>query len=357
MNKNSVNDTTNDPDIPFLKNIGLMQTYRCNIACPHCLVEAGPHRNEEMRYKDSINWLDQARSFRGGFIQGLALTGGEPFYNFQLLNKVSEYGKKSGFTVSAVTNAFWATSKDNAVSVLKSLPAIRMLCISTDEFHLKSIPFENITNAVYAAEKCDTCYSLAICTPDFEDPKFLRILKKVSELTGGDRKKIRISITFPVGRAKRKSKGFNYTFTAKPPAGACQMACSPIVLPDGKVMGCIGPVIKLETEHPLILGDLKKNTLSEILDKAELDTALHAIRLWGPQRLFTMLKERYGELMLPAEFIAECNCDVCYRLFKNEKIVKSLQEIQNDEKFRQEVAYGRVFYLNETTMLEAMNLT
>ena len=64
--KENVKTTNNNAEIPFLKNIGLMQTFKCTIACPHCIVEAGPHRKEEMRYEDSIGWLYQARRYRGG---------------------------------------------------------------------------------------------------------------------------------------------------------------------------------------------------------------------------------------------------------------------------------------------------
>lgn len=130
-----------------------MQTFRCPIACPHCLIDAGPHRTEEMCYENSIGWIDQAKNYRGGYIQGLALTGGEPFYILDILKKVSNHGKDLRFTVSAVTSAFWATSIKKAIKVLKNLPAIRLLCISTDQYHQKFIPFENIYNVAYEAEQ------------------------------------------------------------------------------------------------------------------------------------------------------------------------------------------------------------
>lgn len=347
----------NDTDIPFLKNIALMQTYKCTIACQHCIMEAGPHRKEEMLYEDSFDWIDQARSYREGYILGLALTGGEPFYNLDLLQKVSSYGNEVGFTVSAVTNGFWATSKDKALSVLKNLPSVRLLCISADQFHQKFIPFENIRNAAYAAEQCNIIYSFAVCTPNFQDPQYLKIMDCLAELTGGDESKVRISVTFPVGRAEARSKSFDYEITSEPPAGACQMACSPVVFPNGKVMGCIGPLLKLDTDHPLLLGNLKENSLAEILDRAESNTVLHAIRIWGPHKVFSLLKERYSDLSLPTEFIDNCNCDICYRMFKDEEILDLLTEIQKtDEELQQEIAYGRLFYLNETRMLETLDL-
>jgi len=42
-------------ELPFLSNIGLMLTYHCTTACPHCVVEAGPHRKEEMSLKQAFS--------------------------------------------------------------------------------------------------------------------------------------------------------------------------------------------------------------------------------------------------------------------------------------------------------------
>ena len=44
-------------EIPFLSNIGLMLTYKCTIACPHCIVKAGPNRKEEMTLESAFNWF------------------------------------------------------------------------------------------------------------------------------------------------------------------------------------------------------------------------------------------------------------------------------------------------------------
>jgi hypothetical protein len=123
-------------------------------------------------------------------------------------------------------------------------------------------------------------------------------------------------------------------------------------------MGCIGPVVGLDTNHPLILGNLRKNSLGEILEKAEMDVVLHTIRIWGPHKLLSKLKERNNHLALPTDFIDECICDICYRIFKDQKLLNILDEIQReDEEFRKKVAYGRFFYLNETKMLESLKLT
>lgn len=345
---------TNPPELPFLSNIGLMLTYRCTIACPHCIVEAGPHRREEMRLEHSLAWIEQASTYRGGHIKGLALTGGEPFYNLENLAQISAYGRALGFIVSAVTNAFWASTKDMALSVLSRLPAIQMISISTDVYHQKSIPFDYIKNAVWAARELGRLYNIAVCTDNEEDQQYQKIIEDLRAIGEADR--IRVSITFPVGRAQKRARYFNYRTAPEPTVAACSMASSPVVFPDGKVSACIGPLLTLPPMHPMFLGNLYRETLSEVLDRSELNPVLHTIRAWGPQKLVSLLKQHELDALLPKEYICNCLCDVCYKLLSDERIVSALESILQDEQIRQTIAYARLYYLNETTMAELYHL-
>ena len=345
---------TNPPELPFLSNIGFMLTYRCTIACPHCIVEAGPHRNEDMPLEHCLAWVEQASTYRDGHIKGLALTGGEPFYNLESLAQISAYGKAFGFIVSVVTNAFWASTKDVALSVLSKLPAIQMISISTDVYHQKSIPFEYIKNAVWAARKLGRLYNIAVCTDNEEDHQYQEIIEDLKAIGEADR--IRVSITFPVGRAQKRAHHFSYRIAPEPTVSACSMASSPVVFPDGKVSACIGPVLTLPSMHPMFLGNLQQETLSEILDRSELNPVLHTIRVWGPQKLVSLLKQNELDALLPKEYICNCPCDVCYKLLSDERIVDALENILQDEQIRHTIAYARLYYLNETTMAELYHL-
>ena len=93
-------------ELPFLSNFGLMLTYKCTVACPHCIVNAGPHRKEEMHAEDAMRWLDEIKACSEGkpFPTGISMTGGEPFYNIGLLKQITDYAGKLGFIVSVVTN-------------------------------------------------------------------------------------------------------------------------------------------------------------------------------------------------------------------------------------------------------------
>lgn len=342
-------------ELPYLKNIAMMMTYKCTIACPHCIVEAGPHRTEEMNMEDSFQWLEQAGKYRDGYIQGLALTGGEPFFNTRFLREITDYGSGLGFVVSVVTSAFWAGSPREAHEMLEKFPNIRMLAISTDKFHQHAIPIENIKNAFFAAKELGVDSSIAVCTPNVNEPEYIRIREQLLEFV--EENKIRVSITFPVGRALKRAKLFDYQKSTEPSPASCSMASSPVIFPDGSVIGCIGPVINLDTKHPLLLGNLYQESLEEILDRAELNTALHAIRLWGPNKLFSQLQSENKNELLPKEYIKDSLCDVCHKLFENPEILEFLEKNQNQNpEFQQKVAYGRYYYLKETRMLEMLGL-
>ncbi len=335
-------------ELPFLKNIGLMLTYRCTTACPHCIVEAGPHRKEEVRLADAVQWTEQAAAYRSGCIRGLALTGGEPFYNRDLLESVSNHGARLGMAVSVVSNAFWATSRQTAIAVLESLPAIKMISLSTDVYHQKTIPFAQVVNAVEAARACGLLYSVAVCTNSLDDPEYQDTLARLSGIVDEDQ--IRISIAFPVGRARRLHSALNFNTGSVPCPAACTMSSSPIIFPNGDMFACIGPVLTLKNDHPLRLGNVRREPLSAILDRAESNLLLHAIRVWGPGRLVSALRERGYAGLLPTKYMTDCVCDACYKLMSNSLLLDGLAGLMEEIDFIEKVAYGRVHFLDESIM-------
>lgn len=342
----------NAADTPFLSNIGLMTTYRCPVACPHCVVEAGPHRKERLSLDQSLAWIGDAAAYRSHHIQGLALTGGEPFLDLEQLKKTSGRAKELGFIVSVVTNGFWATSRERAEAVLAELPAIDLVSLSTDAYHLKSIPFGNIVNGVLALQERGLRYNVAICTDNEEDLQYKKTVDDLLTIT--DAQHIRTAITFPAGRAARLAKYLNYRTSPEPAVSACTMASSPVIFPEGKVMGCIGPVMKLVSDHPLALGNLFEEPLSAILQRAEENVILHTIRVWGPHRVVALLKSHGVGQLLPSEYIENSTCDICFKLFSNDEVLGCLRTLALDEDFRRKVAYGRLYYLNEDTMAKVV---
>ena len=342
---------TNEP--PFLSNFGFMLTYKCTVACPHCIVKAGPHRKEEMKLLHAINWLDQIADFREAkdFQIGISFTGGEPFYNQDMLRNIVDHAFQNKFMVSVVTNAFWADTKESAIKVLSAFDSIQLVSISTDKYHQENIPFSYIKNAMIACKKLGKYYNIAVSTESDSDEDHIKLCDDLLEVTEKDN--IQTAYTVPVGRAANLVNKNNFSLDPEPTKSACYMANFPVIFPNGDVIACIGPPIVIKKHNPLILGNLHEESLQIILERAENNPVLHAIRIFGPRILVDLLKENGHADLLPASFIKECPCDVCFKLFSDNNIGQVLEDLTQTPEFIEKVAYGRYYYLNETEMLVA----
>jgi len=343
-------------ELPFLTNFGLMLTYKCTIACPHCIVKAGPHRTEEMKVEDAREWLTQIRDYTAekGIKAGISLTGGEPFYNRELLREVADDAAKKGFLVSVVSNAYWAATREMALETVKSLESVGFFSISTDQYHQEFIPLSFIRNAVYACKKLGKEYDIAVAAVSEEDPAHLALIDDLLEFT--EKEKIETALIAPVGRAETAIPPGTLEFSPEPCKASCSMASFPIIFPDGKVIACIGPPIVIPGRHPLHLGNLKQHPLPDLLQRAEKNSILHAIRVFGPSSLVELLRDKgYGHL-LPPSFQTDSICDICHKLFSSGEICAALEEVAADDLFTKKVAYGRYYYLHEPEMMEMLDL-
>jgi len=338
-------------EMKFLENIGMMVTYKCQVACPHCIVEAGPHRSEEIDLEEATGWLRQVVAYKFREIKGVSLTGGEPFYDVDKFRVITDFGHAAGLFMTAVTNAYWATTLAEAIEVLKSLPSLKMLGISTDVYHQEFISFERVANAIRAAEILQIPIQISVCTDSESDPGYQKIMRELMQITHKDT--IDTVITYSVGRAASIMIP-DYRRDIDPPISACTAAGSPIIFPDGRVIACIGPLINLSSDHQLSLGNLREDSLEDILNRAQMNPILHAIRIWGPHRLLELL-ERKTESKLLDQFIENNICDICYRLFSSPELKKQIESLADDGEFIQMIAYARAFYLRENEMMELIN--
>jgi len=337
-------------DPPFLRNVGLLLTYHCQASCAHCILRAGPDRHEELSLEDARRWIEQIAAYRDHYVYVLSLTGGEPFSNLKLLRSVMEMAVAHKLYISVVTNAFWATRREQAKQLLQSLPAICFLSISTDLYHQKFVSFENVRNAVWAAQECAVPYYVTVITDNKSDPDYLKIHANLLELAGED--KIRTGITFPVGRAAEIKGDLRYLLSREPCPEVCQASSSPCIFPDGRVYGCIGPLFELQEEQPLYLGNLRHSSVAEVFDRSETNAVLHALRLWGPARFLAWLQEAGLGEYVPKEFVAGSICQACHSVLSAEPVRRWLRELEQDPEFRRKVAYGRLYFLDEPGMLE-----
>ncbi len=339
---------SNDP--PYLRNVGLLLTYHCQASCAHCILRAGPDRHEEVNLEEARGWIRQIAAYRDGYIRVLSLTGGEPFSNQKLLRTMVEYAAGFGLRISVTSNAFWATTTEKALRTLRRLPGVSFLSVSTDAYHQEYVPFENVKNALRAAEELDIPAYVTVITDNRSDLAFQRIQAELLELITPEN--VRTGLTFPVGRAADMKDGLHHVLACQPCPEVCQAASSPCIFPDGRVYGCIGPLFELREHQPLFLGNARDNSVAELFDRSETNAVLHALRLWGPAWLIARMREAGLGDHLPQSFVAHSVCSACHSALSHPAVREWLLGLEHDTEFKRLIAYGRLHYLGETRMLE-----
>ena len=119
----------------MLTGIHILLTYRCTYECDHCFLHCGPQRAGAFTIPQFRALFDEIG--RIGTIQTVYFEGGEPFLHYATLVEGVRMARAAGLETGIVTNAYWATSLDDAVCCLRPFRELNLadLSVSDDEFH------------------------------------------------------------------------------------------------------------------------------------------------------------------------------------------------------------------------------
>jgi MoaA/NifB/PqqE/SkfB family radical SAM enzyme len=122
-----------------------------------------------MRLESIHGILEQARDL--GTIEWIYFEGGEPFLHYPVLVRGVEAAAEKGFRVGIVTNAYWATSVENALEWLRPFAgSVQDLSVSSDLFHGSEKLSQQAKDASVAAERLGIPLAMiAIARPERED--------------------------------------------------------------------------------------------------------------------------------------------------------------------------------------------
>ena len=125
----------------------MMLTYECPAACEFCYYRCSPSQKGVMSVDTAMRVWEGLRELAGE-TASIHITGGEPFLYFERMVEILDEGRRRGLgPVDQIeTNAYWADSRENILSVLKTLDSLgmRVLKISCDPFHQEHIYIENV---------------------------------------------------------------------------------------------------------------------------------------------------------------------------------------------------------------------
>jgi MoaA/NifB/PqqE/SkfB family radical SAM enzyme len=137
----------------MLTGIHFLMTYRCIFECDHCFLFCGPHAQGTFTLKQIKNTFNEMKKI--GTIKGVYFEGGEPFLYYPIVLEGLKIAKKQKLKAGIVTNAYWATSVEDAKVWLEPLKDLKItdLSVSDDAFHSSEEEDSPAKRAIEAAKK------------------------------------------------------------------------------------------------------------------------------------------------------------------------------------------------------------
>ena len=135
-----------------LNGLHILLTYQCTLQCDHCFVWGSPWQSGVMTLEQVGEILHQAHQMES--IEWIYFEGGEPFLYYPLLLRGVQTATAAGFRVGVVSNAYWATTPEDALAWLKPFAdMLADLTVSSDQYHYSEANDRHAHNAALAAKE------------------------------------------------------------------------------------------------------------------------------------------------------------------------------------------------------------
>jgi pyruvate-formate lyase-activating enzyme len=278
--------------IPYGQNIAVSVTNACPLKCKHCITKSGPRTagvgaDFEGALENFLRRNDLGPS-------SVTFTGGEPFYDFERLKTFVKIVANRGIAVGAITSAFWAKSTEKALDILKQIPDLTFLTLSTDVHHSEFVPREFVRNAYIAAKKAGMRARVRLCVqiPHTEDDRaFLAFVNSFCA-----EEELEIQQVIPYGRAGHHAEFRDQEFRQQ---SYCP-ALGPHLLNSEEIIPCCNSIVPLRGKHPLFIGMGRDQGL---LSDSILDNILFVtLKVWGVDEISEYLYQSKS---------TKSACDVC----------------------------------------------
>jgi len=119
----------------MLTGVHFLLTYNCNFECDHCFLHCGPSASGTFTAGQLREVFRQMRQMNT--ITSVYFEGGEPFLYYPLLLYGLGLAREFGYQTGIVTNAYWATTVEDAGLWLDRIKPLKVteLSLSDDLFH------------------------------------------------------------------------------------------------------------------------------------------------------------------------------------------------------------------------------
>lgn len=150
----------------MLTGVHVLLTYKCTNECDHCFLHCSPRLEGTFSAGELRQLIAQVNALPT--VRWVYFEGGEPFLFYTLLLTGLRLARSLGLDTGVVTNAYWATSVEDALACLRPLRDLGVadLSISDDEFHRSSPDDHRAGYAMQAARQLGIpCDSICIQAP------------------------------------------------------------------------------------------------------------------------------------------------------------------------------------------------
>lgn len=156
-----------------LKGLHFLLTYQCTYECDHCFVWGSPFQTGTFTIAQIRGVLDQAAECQT--ITEIYFEGGEAFLYYPVLLAGVQAAHERGFSTGIVSNAYWATTQEDAHLWLEPLvkAGLDYLDVSSDLFHGQEMINPDAVRAQNAASQLGLASGMIQIEPPstFRDPQ------------------------------------------------------------------------------------------------------------------------------------------------------------------------------------------
>ncbi len=319
-------------------------TNRCTAKCAHCCMNSGPDRSERLDFPVIRKTIDELNDISP--LLTVVFAGGEPTLVKDALRQSIRHCSEIGISTRLVTNASWAKTPSTARRVLKRLKAdgLRELNISTDDYHLPFIPFENVVNAWSAAKEmvfdsvviANSVGPSSQITPECIKKRIgervpLRFdedgIEHVAPAADADGTYYAISNSqlqrLERGAATLSDSDFHLMSDISRLNAPCPYAIRNAALSArGSLLACCG--FELDGNEVLDFGDVRTTNAARLIEKANNDVIINAIAYFGPLFLMKIVKKVAPDVSFSKKFGSVC--EICRSVVKNPDAILALRE-------------------------------
>jgi MoaA/NifB/PqqE/SkfB family radical SAM enzyme len=320
--------------------VTFIYTNKCNAQCSHCCLNCGPDKNDKFSpelVKDILI------SMQNRDISQFFISGGEPFLFLEEIEEILSFAHSRGLKPIIGSNGFWGVSYEKSYNILSKLylSGLRLLLLSTDQYHQAFVGVDKIVNIVKAAEDIGIKVKITVnmtrkeienaslielfkdsdCVISFKEPKLIG--RAVNNISNED-----------LSSFKPEEENTSPKLAYKSIHTACNQLNNPVVTPDKRVWICCGiPSDRYYYTNfnlkPYVLGNIGEKSLEEILKENENNSILKILMNEGPIGLVKIIEKVSGETYKFRDKYY-WTCDLCCEILGNKRYVDLLEnEVEN----------------------------